>query len=214
MIYEMCVVVHPHLDETRLENLKKMVDKVVQSDNGTIFIVDDWGAVYLAQNASSGEDIGHFIYFLFASSGKQGTELIRNLKLNEGVLRYQIIKLSDRDSDREKIIKNYKTPYSKMYNGSAVEQQDDSDDKKDGSKRKKFLKRKKCWFLANNIKADWKDPDTYSWLINDFGKISPARVTGTSSKHQRFVTNAIKKARQLGIASFVSNKIAKPVGKR
>ncbi|OFZ37462.1 MAG: 30S ribosomal protein S18 [Bdellovibrionales bacterium RIFOXYD12_FULL_39_22] len=54
----------------------------------------------------------------------------------------------------------------------------------------------------------WKDPATYSWLISEFGKISPARVSGISRKYQRRITSEIKMARQLGIASYLSNRIA------
>jgi ribosomal protein S18/ribosomal protein S6 len=78
----------------------------------------------------------------------------------------------------------------------------------DGEKkdRKRFSKGKHCFFKSNNIIADWKDPKTYSWLVNEFGKISAARVSGVSRKHQRYVTTAIKRARNLGIISHISNR--------
>ena len=72
--------------------------------------------------------------------------------------------------------------------------------------RKRFSKGKHCFFKSNNIEANWKDPKTYSWLVNEFGKISAARVSGVSRKHQRYVTTAIKRARNLGIISHLSNR--------
>jgi ribosomal protein S18 len=63
-----------------------------------------------------------------------------------------------------------------------------------------------AFFKSNNIIADWKDPKTYSWLVNEFGKISAARVSGVSRKHQRYVTTAIKRARTLGIISHISSR--------
>ncbi|OFZ28009.1 MAG: 30S ribosomal protein S18 [Bdellovibrionales bacterium RIFOXYB1_FULL_37_110] len=75
--------------------------------------------------------------------------------------------------------------------------------------RRRFARRRNCWFIARGIKADWKDPKTYMWLINEFGKISPARVSGVSTKHQRFVNSAIKRARQLNIVSHLSDAVLK-----
>ncbi|MEI8347856.1 MAG: 30S ribosomal protein S18 [Pseudomonadota bacterium] len=74
--------------------------------------------------------------------------------------------------------------------------------------RRNFSKRKSCWFTAKKICADWKDPGTYSWLISEFGKITPARISGISAKHQRIVTQTIKRALQLGLCSQLSGRIA------
>ena len=74
--------------------------------------------------------------------------------------------------------------------------------------RKKFARKKTCWFAAKSIKADWKDPKTYGWLVNEFGKISPARVTSISRKHQRFANNAVKRARNIGLISQLSDQTA------
>ena len=62
-----------------------------------------------------------------------------------------------------------------------------------------------CFFKSNNIIADWKDPKTYSWLVNEFGKISAAEFLAFQ-KAQRYVTTAIKRARNLGIISHISNR--------
>ncbi len=65
-----------------------------------------------------------------------------------------------------------------------------------------------CWFTTNKITADWKDPKTYAWLVNEFGKISPARVSGVSRKHHRWAESAIKRARNIGLISHLAGNTA------
>lgn len=73
--------------------------------------------------------------------------------------------------------------------------------------RKMFSKRKNCWFCGKKSNPDWKRPDTYSWLVNEFGKISPARVSGLCAAHQRGAKTAIKRGRNMSFISYVSNKV-------
>ena len=67
-----------------------------------------------------------------------------------------------------------------------------------------LLKQKRpCQFAAANVvEIDYKDVDLLSKFINETGKISPARMTGTSAKYQRQLTTAIKRARQLALLPY------------
>jgi small subunit ribosomal protein S18 len=67
-------------------------------------------------------------------------------------------------------------------------------------------KRKYCRFRKYGIKyVDYKNPDFLKHFINDQGKILPVRITGNSSKYQRKVAVAIKRARHLALLPFVSD---------
>ena len=204
MIYELSLVAKPETNDQDLAALKKIVHDVVTDHDGEVFIEDDWGTVVLAQPTRDGIENGRFVYFIFKANNENNKELIRRLKITETHMRHMFVALGE-ESEREAIVKAYKTPFSKTYKGSVTDVEEDGEG--EGSP-KKFARRKSCYFRANNIKADWKDPATFNWLLNEFGKISAARVTGVSRKHQRFATTAIKRARQIGITSFVSNKIA------
>jgi small subunit ribosomal protein S18 len=58
---------------------------------------------------------------------------------------------------------------------------------------------------ARGIKyIDFKDSKMLSRFVNEQGKILPSRITGLSSKMQRQLTVAIKRARHLGLMAFVS----------
>jgi small subunit ribosomal protein S18 len=51
---------------------------------------------------------------------------------------------------------------------------------------------------------DYKDTRLLARFVNEQGKILPSRITGISSKMQRQLTEAIKRARHLALMPFVS----------
>ncbi len=210
MIYELSVVTKPELGVEGHAQMTDLVKDALKGFEGEVLLADDWGRLELAQPYASGARHGHFHYFIFKSNTQANTEILRRLGINEGVLRSLIFNLGE-DSHQDSIVKNFKSPFSKAHRGSVLDNKKDDEEEmfEDMEEdRRKFAKRKSCWFTAKKIKADWKDPQTFSWLVSEFGKISPARVSGISKKHQRFSNAAIKHARQLGIASYLSNRIA------
>lgn len=50
---------------------------------------------------------------------------------------------------------------------------------------------------------DYKDVDVLKQYINPHGRIQPSRRTGLTSKQQREVTEAIKRARFMGLMAYV-----------
>jgi len=69
-------------------------------------------------------------------------------------------------------------------------------------------RKKYCRFKKNGIKyIDYKDANFLLKFVNDQGKILPARITGTSAKYQRKVTQAVKRARHLALMPYVGDGI-------
>jgi small subunit ribosomal protein S18 len=67
-------------------------------------------------------------------------------------------------------------------------------------------KKKYCRFKKNGIKyIDYKDADFLLKFVNEQGKILPRRITGTSTKYQRKVSQAIKRARHLALLPYVAD---------
>ena len=67
-------------------------------------------------------------------------------------------------------------------------------------------KKKYCRFKKSGIKyIDYKDPEFLKKFLNEQGKILPRRITGTSLKYQRKVSQAIKKARHLALLPYVTD---------
>jgi small subunit ribosomal protein S18 len=68
--------------------------------------------------------------------------------------------------------------------------------------------KKYCWFKKNNIRyIDYKDPNFLLNFVNEQGKITPRRITGTSLKYQRKLSTAIKRARQLALMPYVGDSL-------
>jgi len=68
---------------------------------------------------------------------------------------------------------------------------------------KRFQRRKYCKFCADKvIYIDYKDVDTLKNYITERGKILAARMTGTCARHQRELTTAIKRARNIALLPF------------
>jgi small subunit ribosomal protein S18 len=67
-------------------------------------------------------------------------------------------------------------------------------------------KKKYCRFKKSGIKyIDYKDADFLLKFVNEQGKVLPRRITGTSLKYQRKVSQAIKRARHLALMPYVAD---------
>jgi len=67
-------------------------------------------------------------------------------------------------------------------------------------------KKKYCRFKKNKIKyIDYKDPEFLKRFLNEQGKILPRRITGTSLKYQRRLSQAIKRCRHLALLPYVTD---------
>lgn len=70
-------------------------------------------------------------------------------------------------------------------------------------KKRSFQRRKVCVFCADSaMKIDYKDTKTLNHFITERGKILPRRISGNCAKHQRDLTAAIKKARNIALMPF------------
>ena len=71
-------------------------------------------------------------------------------------------------------------------------------------KKRVFHRRKVCRFCADtSIVINYKDAKTLRYFITERGKIIPRRISGTCAKHQRALTQAIKRARTIALLPFV-----------
>ena len=72
---------------------------------------------------------------------------------------------------------------------------------------KPFKKRRKvCEFCERKVEnVDYKDVVTLKKFVSERVKILPRRATGTCAKHQRKVTEAIKRARNVALLPYSSN---------
>lgn len=67
-------------------------------------------------------------------------------------------------------------------------------------------RRRGCPFCSDQaLTIDYKDPQALKYFVTDRGKIVPRRISGACAKHQRAVTLAIKRARNIALLPFTAN---------
>lgn len=67
-------------------------------------------------------------------------------------------------------------------------------------------RRKVCSFCVDRIdNIDYKDTGRLRKYTSERAKIIPRRVTGTCARHQRALTIAIKRARQVALMPYTSD---------
>jgi len=66
-------------------------------------------------------------------------------------------------------------------------------------------RRRVCAFCVDKIETvDYKNAAKLRKYISDRGKILPRRATGTCASHQRVLTRAIKRAREIALLPFTA----------
>lgn len=71
--------------------------------------------------------------------------------------------------------------------------------------KKRTFRRKICKFCADKIDyVEYKDVKRLRNYITERGKIMPRRVSGNCAFHQRQLTVAVKRARNIALLPFVA----------
>ena len=75
-----------------------------------------------------------------------------------------------------------------------------------GRPKNRKSRKKVCTFCVEKSEfIDYKDTQKLRRFISERAKILPRRVTGTCAAHQRELTVAIKRARQLALLPYISD---------
>lgn len=71
------------------------------------------------------------------------------------------------------------------------------------NKKRRRTKKKVCIFCADKIKhIDYKDVQKLKKYITERGKIIPRRMSGNCAIHQRALTIALKRSRQMALLPY------------
>ena len=83
---------------------------------------------------------------------------------------------------------------------------DGMDGEERGGRRGGFGRRKVCRFCADTeFVMDYKDVRMMQSYVSEHGHIVPRRISGNCAAHQRKLTSAVKRARNLALVGFVSS---------
>ena len=69
-----------------------------------------------------------------------------------------------------------------------------------------FQRRKPCRFWVDKAPIDFKDVGLLRNFLTERGRIVPRRISGNCLQHQRVLTVAVKRARQIALVSFAEER--------
>ena len=104
--YETIIILQPDLGEDDIKIVTTKVQDVISSYAGELHRLDDWGARKLAYPIRKCAR-GRYYYVCYDGGAELIAELERRLRLDEKVLRYQSINITD---EPEKIVPEKKAP--------------------------------------------------------------------------------------------------------
>ncbi len=89
-LYELTLIIDSSLDESTIQTEIEKVETRIKDSGGKIHRLDRWGLKRLAYVIKKHTQ-GYYVFFLFEADPGLTTEIEKNLKLSENVLRYLTI---------------------------------------------------------------------------------------------------------------------------
>jgi small subunit ribosomal protein S18 len=85
----------------------------------------------------------------------------------------------------------------------------DSRDSRGPNKRRFQVRKKVCRFCVDKTPfIDYKDIKTLRFFVTERGKILPRRISGNCARHQREITVAVQRCRNIALLPFSGDKIS------
>lgn len=94
--YETTIITKANTSEDQVQALRQKVEGILQAHQGTLGNYEDWGTRRLSYEIQK-ESRGRYLFFGYTGNNGTVAELERNLRINEGVIRYLSIHVSDKD---------------------------------------------------------------------------------------------------------------------
>ena len=93
--YELVYIIDPAVEEEARKGLVERFNALVADNGGTVDKVEEWGKRRLAY-AIDYKTEGYYVLVNFSSEATLPQEMERNLKNNESIIRYQIVRILER----------------------------------------------------------------------------------------------------------------------
>lgn len=86
-LYELTVIINSSLEESAIQTEIETIEKQIASGGGKIHKLERWGVKRLTY-LIKGFHQGFYVHFLFEASGTLISDLEKNMRINENILRY------------------------------------------------------------------------------------------------------------------------------
>ena len=110
--YETIYIANPNLDDEALKEIVAKFSDLIKKQEGYIVKIDEWGKRKMAYEVKR-FDKGHYVLFDFCGLPEMVTELERNLKLDDRILKHSTVKIDENVDPAELIVEEQKTEDTK-----------------------------------------------------------------------------------------------------
>jgi small subunit ribosomal protein S6 len=86
-LYELTVIINSTLEDSVVQAEIETIEKQIESSGGKIHKLERWGVKRLTYSIK-GFHQGFYVHFLFEASGPLISDLEKNMRINENVLRF------------------------------------------------------------------------------------------------------------------------------
>ncbi len=119
-LYEHTIVARQDTSPSQLKQLQEKYSKIVEKNEGNIVKLENWGLMNLSYLIKKNKK-GNYIHFKIKANGKILSELEKNEKIDNNLLRYLTVKVKKFDletnffdkSDEREVEKYHKNKYEK-----------------------------------------------------------------------------------------------------
>ncbi len=98
--YETLYLINPNLSDEEYRDIITKFNDLVEKNKGVVVKVDEWGKKTLAYVIKK-FDKGYYVLLQYCGLGSIIAEIERGMQLDERILKYQTVKLSDREDPEE-----------------------------------------------------------------------------------------------------------------
>ncbi len=92
--YETIFIADPDLGEEDVKGITEKIKGLIEAKGGQVEKAEDWGTRKLAYEVKK-KSRGHYLYIKFSGKSDLVAELERNLRINEGVIKYQSVQVEE-----------------------------------------------------------------------------------------------------------------------
>jgi len=99
-LYEHTFIAKPSHSDSQLKSLKTKYSKIIEKNEGKIIQIDDWGLLNLSREINNNKK-GNYIHFKLEGSGITISELEKNEKIDNNLLRFLTVRVKKFDLDKD-----------------------------------------------------------------------------------------------------------------
>jgi small subunit ribosomal protein S6 len=119
--YETLYIINPNLSDEEYSGIAAKFNSFVEQKKGVVVDMDEWGKKTLAYKIKK-FDKGYYVLLNYCGDGSIVADLERNMKLDERILKFQTIKLSDQEDPEELKAEAEETKRREMEQSEAAEE--------------------------------------------------------------------------------------------